>query len=131
MGPAITLPIFTAGKIRGNIEAQKQRLEQAVTQYQNTVLKSLEETENALVAYGHEKDRQEKLVAAVEASRQATMLANELYTRGLSDFLSVLDAQRQQLASEDDLAQSDTAVITNLVALYKALGGGWEAVPQQ
>jgi multidrug efflux system outer membrane protein len=131
VGPAITLPIFTAGKIRGNIEAQKQRLEQAVTQYQNTVLKSLEETENALVAYGHEKDRQEKLVAAVEASRQATMLANELYTRGLSDFLSVLDAQRQQLASEDDLAQSDTAVITNLVALYKALGGGWEAVPQQ
>ena len=131
VGPAITLPIFTAGKIRGNIETQKQRLEQAVTQYQSTVLKSLEEIENALVAYGHEKDRQEKLVAAVEASRQATMLANELYTRGLSDFLSVLDAQRQQLASEDDLAQSDTAVITNLVALYKALGGGWEAVPQQ
>ena len=95
------------------------------------MLKSLEETENALVAYGHEKDRQEKLVAAVEASRQATMLANELYTRGLSDFLSVLDAQRQQLASEDDLAQSDTAVLTNLVALYKALGGGWEAVPQR
>src|SRR5216684_5675806 len=131
IGPAITLPIFTAGKIRGNIEAQKQRLEQAVTQYQSTVLKSLEETENALVAYGHEKNRQEKLVSAVEASRQATMLANELYTRGLSDFLSVLDAQRQQLASEDDLAQSDTAVVTNLVALYKALGGGWEAVPQQ
>jgi len=131
VGPAITLPIFTAGKIRGNIEAQKQRFELAVTQYQSTVLKSLEETENALVAYGHEKDRQEKLVAAVEASRQATMLANELYTRGLSDFLSVLDAQRQQLASEDDLTQSDTAVITNLVALYKALGGGWEAVPQQ
>jgi NodT family efflux transporter outer membrane factor (OMF) lipoprotein len=131
VGPAITLPIFTAGKIRGNIEAQKQRLEQAVTQYQSTVLKSLEETENALVAYGHEKDRQEKLVAAVEASRQATMLANELYTRGLSDFLSVLDAQRQQLAADDDLAQSDTAVITNLVALYKALGGGWEAVPQK
>ena len=131
VGPAITLPIFTAGKIRGNIEAQKQRLEQAVMQYQSTVLKSLEETENALVAYGHEKNRQEKLVAAVESSRQATMLASELYTRGLSDFLSVLDAQRQQLASEDDLAQSDTAVITNLVALYKALGGGWEAVPQQ
>src|SRR5216684_1338199 len=131
VGPAITLPIFTAGKIRGNIEAQKQRLEQAVTQYQSTVLKSLEETENALVAYGHEKDRQEKLVAAVEASRQATMLANELYTRGLSDFLSVLDAQRQQLAAEEDLAQSDTAVVTDLVALYKALGGGWEIVPQQ
>jgi NodT family efflux transporter outer membrane factor (OMF) lipoprotein len=128
IGPAITLPIFAGGKIRGNIEAQKQRLDQALTQYQNAVLRSLEETENALVAYGHEKERQEKLVAAVEASRQATMLANELYTRGLSDFISVLDAQRQQLAAEDDLAQSDTTVITDLVALYKALGGGWDAV---
>jgi multidrug efflux system outer membrane protein len=128
-GPAITLPIFTGGRIRGNIEAQKQRLEQALIQYQSAVLRSLEETENSLVAYGHEKARQEKLVAAVEASRQATMLANEVYTRGLSDFLSVLDAQRQQLAAEDDLAQSDTTVVTNLVALYKALGGGWETVP--
>jgi NodT family efflux transporter outer membrane factor (OMF) lipoprotein len=130
IGPAITLPIFTAGKIRGNIEAQKQRLDQALSEYQSTVLRSLEETENALVAYGHEKDRQESLVKAVEASRQATMLADELYTRGLSDFLSVLDAQRQQLAAEDDLAQSDTTVITDLVALYKVLGGGWEIFPQ-
>lgn len=128
IGPAITMPIFTAGKIRGNIEAQKQRLDQALTQYQGTVLRSLEETENALVAYGHEKDREEKLVASVEASRQATLLANELYTRGLSDFLSVLDAQRQQLVAEDDLAQSDTIVVTDLVALYKALGGGWDMV---
>lgn len=130
VGPAITLPIFTAGKIRGNIEAQKQRLDQTLTEYRNTVLRALEETENALVAYGHQKDRQARLVAAVEASRQATLLAGELYTRGLSDFLSVLDAQRQQLAAEEDLAQSDTSVVTNLVALYKALGGGWEAVPQ-
>jgi NodT family efflux transporter outer membrane factor (OMF) lipoprotein len=126
VGPAITVPIFTAGKIRGNIEAQKQRLDQALTEYQSTVLRSLEETENALVAYGHEKDRRQKLIAAVSASREATTLANELYTRGLSDFLSVLDAQRQQLAAEDELAQSDTVVVTNLVALYKALGGGWE-----
>jgi outer membrane protein, multidrug efflux system len=130
IGPAITLPIFNGGKIRGNIEAQRQRLNQALTEYQNTVLRSLEETENALVAYGHEKDRQARLVAAVEASRQATMLADELYTRGLSDFLSVLDAQRQQLAAEEDLAQSDTVVVTDLVALYKALGGGWDAIPQ-
>ena len=129
-GPAITLPFFTAGKIRGNIEAQKQRLEQVLTEYQNTVLRSLEETENSLVAYGREKARRARLIAAVEASRQATMLASELYTRGLTDFLSVLDAQRQQLAGEDDLAQSDTTVVTNLVALYKALGGGWETAPR-
>jgi multidrug efflux system outer membrane protein len=131
IGPAITLPIFTGGKIRANIEAQKQRLDQALTQYRSTVLRSLEETENSLVAYGREKDRRARLMASVEASRQATMLADELYSRGLSDFLSVLDAQRQQLAAEEDLAQSDTAVVSDLVALFKALGGGWESVPQQ
>lgn len=129
LGPALTLPIFTGGRIRGNIEAQKQRLEQAAHQYQITILRSLEETENALIAYGRERIRRESLLSSVEASRQATTLANELYTRGLSDFLSVLDAQRQQLAAEDDLAQSDTTVVTNLIALYKALGGGWEVAP--
>jgi NodT family efflux transporter outer membrane factor (OMF) lipoprotein len=127
IGPAISLPLFTGGKLRGNLEAQKQRLDQAVTDYQSTVLRSLEETENALVSYGREKDRRESLAGAVAASREATSLANELYTRGLSDFLSVLDAQRQQLSAEDDLAQSDTAVVTNLVALYKSLGGGWQS----
>jgi NodT family efflux transporter outer membrane factor (OMF) lipoprotein len=128
IGPAITLPIFNGGRIRANIEAHKQRLEQAVTEYRVAVLRSFEETENSLVAYGREQQRHDRLVAAVDASRQATQLANELYTRGLADFLSVLDAQRQQLAAEDDLARSDTAVVTDLIALYKALGGGWESL---
>ena len=125
IGPAITLPIFTGGNIRANIAVQKERLEETVTQYRSVVLRSLEETEDALAAYGRERERHERLTAAVEASRQATGLASELYVRGLADFLSVLDAQRQQLAAEDDLAQSDAAVITDLVAVYKALGGGW------
>jgi NodT family efflux transporter outer membrane factor (OMF) lipoprotein len=126
VGPSIKLPIFTGGRIKGNLEAEKQRLVQAQLEYRNAVLRSLEETENALTAYGREQERRERLQAAARASRDATQMANELYTRGLEDFLSVLDAQRQQLAIEDDLAQSDTAVVTNLVALYKALGGGWE-----
>ncbi|HKE29471.1 MAG TPA: efflux transporter outer membrane subunit [Bryobacteraceae bacterium] len=124
-GPAVSLPFFTGGKIHANIAAQQQRLDQALAAYQNTILRSLEETENSLTAYGHEKDRRERLLAEVEASRQATSLANEVYTRGLADFLSVLDAQRQQLSAEDDLAQSDTAVVTDLIAIYKSLGGGW------
>ena len=126
IGPGITLPIFTGGRIRANIEARKQQLAEAMTQYQSVVLRSLEETEDALSLYTRERDRHEHLTTAVDASRQATGLANELYVRGLSDFLSVLDAQRQQLAAEDDLAQSDATVVTGLVALYKALGGGWQ-----
>jgi NodT family efflux transporter outer membrane factor (OMF) lipoprotein len=125
VGPAIRLPIFTGGRLRANMEAQKQRLSQAQLAYRSTVLRSLEETENALTAYGREQERREHLQAAAQSSRESTRLANELYTRGLADFLTVLDAQRQQLAIEDDLVQSDTAVVTDLVALYKALGGGW------
>jgi multidrug efflux system outer membrane protein len=127
-GPAITLPIFSGGKIRANIAAEKERLNQALLEYRNTVLHALEETEDSLVAYNREKERREAVTSAVESSRQATGLANELYTRGLSDFLDVLDAQRQQLVSEDDLVQSDTSVVTDLIALYKALGGGWEVL---
>jgi NodT family efflux transporter outer membrane factor (OMF) lipoprotein len=125
VGPAIRLPIFTGGRLRANMEAQKQRPNQAELAYRSTVLRSLEETENALTAYGHEQERREQLQAAAQSIRESARLANELYTRGLADFLTVLDAQRQQLAIEDDLVQSDTAVVTNLVALYKALGGGW------
>ncbi|HEY1495013.1 MAG TPA: efflux transporter outer membrane subunit [Candidatus Solibacter sp.] len=125
-GPQIKLPIFTGGRLKANLEAQKQRLYQARLAYQSAVLRSLEETENTLTAYGREQERRERLQMAARASKDATQMATELYAHGLADFLSVLDAQRQQLATEDDLAQSDTAVMTNLVALYKALGGGWE-----
>jgi multidrug efflux system outer membrane protein len=125
-GPAIKLPIFTGGRLKANLEAQRQRLVQSQLEYQSVVLRSFEETENALTAWGREQERRERLQSAARASREATGMATELYTRGLADFLSVLDAQREQLRIEDDLAVSDTAVVTDLVALYKALGGGWE-----
>lgn len=125
VGPGVTIPIFEAGRIRANIAAKKQQFEQASIQYQLAALNALRETEDSLTAYGREQERRKKLLAAVESSREATQLATELYARGLTDFLSVLDAQRDQLANEDALASSDTAVLTDLVALYKSLGGGW------
>ena len=98
---------------------------------QSTVLNSLEETENALVNYSQEQERRDRLQAAVAQNQTALELSRELYTSGLGDFLAVLDAERQLYGSEDLLAQSQTAVTTNLIALYKALGGGWESFPQQ
>lgn len=124
-GPGVRLPIFTGGRIRSNIAMQDARLQQAVTQYESAVLKSLEEVENALVAYSRQQDRRVKLQQAVDESRRAVELANELYLRGLADFLSVLEAQKSKYELEDELAQSETAVVINLVALYKAVGGGW------
>ena len=131
VGPAISIPIFTGGRIRSNIAVQNVRWKQAQILYQSTVLNSLEETEDALVNYSQEQERRDRLQAAVSQNQTALELSRELYTSGLGDFLAVLDAQRQLYGNEDLLAQSQTAVTTNLIALYKALGGGWESFPQQ
>jgi multidrug efflux system outer membrane protein len=128
IGPTLSWPIFDAGRIRANIAVQDARTEQQLTTYEQTVLTSLEEVENALVAYSREQVRHAQLAEAVEANRRAVELSNELYIRGLGDFLNVLDSQRALFASESDLAQSEATVSTNLVALYKALGGGWETI---
>jgi multidrug efflux system outer membrane protein len=126
VGPAISLPIFTGGRIRANIAANDARLQEARAHYEGAMLTALEDVENALSRYAREEERRTKLATAADASRTAVDLARELYSRGLADFLSVLDAQRQQYAAEDELAQSQTAIVTNVVALYKALGGGWK-----
>jgi len=124
-GVGIRLPIFNGGRIRSNIRAQDARLDQAILIYEDTVRHSFEEVENSLTAYERERQQQTKLAQAVASNRRAVDLSKELYTAGLSDFLSVLEAQKSLYASEDELARSEARVSTNLVALYKALGGGW------
>jgi multidrug efflux system outer membrane protein len=130
-GPTIRWPIFDAGRIRANMRVQDARQEQALIRYEQTVLTALEDVENALVAYRQEQVRQRSLTAAVQAHQRAVALANELYTKGLADFLNVLEAQRLLLAAESQLAQSNTAQSSHAVALYKALGGGWEQQPER
>lgn len=85
----------------------------------------MRDVETALVNYANEQNRNAALIDAVAANRRAFTLANELYLRGLNSFLNVLDAQRSLFTAENDLTQSDAAMANNLVALYKALGGGW------
>lgn len=124
-GPRITWPIFNAGTIRANIEVQTALQEQALISYESTVLGALEEVENALVAYAEEQLRRQALIQAVDAARQAFELAQHKYQAGLTDFSTVLDSQRSLLSYQDQLAQSEGSVTSNLVRLYKALGGGW------
>jgi NodT family efflux transporter outer membrane factor (OMF) lipoprotein len=125
-GPVVTLPIFTGGRIRSQVRVQDARLQQSVIAYRSTVLSALEETENALVTYAQEQTRHDRLESAVKSNEESVQLSSELYKAGLTDFLSVLDAQRELYATEDLLAQSRTAETVNLIALYKALGGGWQ-----
>ncbi len=126
VGPTITWPVFTAGRLRAQVEIQNARQEQAAIRYEKTVLTALQDVESALVAYSKEQITRDSLIQAVKANRQAVDIANELYMRGLVDFLNVIISQRSLNFAEDQLAQSAQRVSSNLVALYKALGGGWE-----
>ena len=126
IGPTILWPVFDAGRIRANIAVRNAQQEQALTLYEKTVLTAFEDVENSLMNYAKEQTRYRALMDAVAANRRAVQMANELYTRGLVDFLNVLETQRSLYASESELAQSETVMASNLVALYKALGGGWE-----
>ncbi len=125
-GPKVTWRLLEFPQIRAKIRAQSARQEQALAEYEKTVLTAFEEAENALVAYQQEQERCRQLREAVAASRQAAALARQLYDQGLIEFLNVLDAERSLYQIEDQHAQSEQAVVTYLVALFKALGGGWE-----
>jgi outer membrane protein, multidrug efflux system len=128
-GPSISLPIFTAGRIRANVAVQQARVKQSEAAYRSTILTALEETENALVGYSNEQERRERLKRAIAANRTALDLARSQYRAGIADFLTVLDAERTLSENEDLLAQSQTTVVTRLVSLYRALGGGWSVSP--
>ena len=126
VGPTIQWPVFQGGRIVGNIAVQEERQQQALLGWRQTILDALEEAENAIVAYTRERDRRATLAAAVDANQRAVDLAQSLYTRGLTDFLDVLQAQGSLFLTQTELARSDASVSSSLVALNKALGGGWE-----
>jgi NodT family efflux transporter outer membrane factor (OMF) lipoprotein len=127
-GPGITWAIFKAGAIRQNIEVQSALQEQYLIAYEGAVLSALGEVENALVAYAEEQQRRQSLSEATQAAQKAVELAQHKFQAGLTDFSNVLDAQRSLLSFQDQLAQSDGTVTSNLVGLYKALGGGWTSL---
>jgi NodT family efflux transporter outer membrane factor (OMF) lipoprotein len=127
LGPSLNWPLFDMGRNRANLELKKAVQEEELLAYEQTVLGALQEVENALIASTKEDEHRQALIRAVAANRTAVDLATALYAAGENDFLVVLDAQRSLYASEDALAQSSRTVATNLVALFKALGGGWPA----
>ncbi|CAE6807377.1 efflux transporter outer membrane subunit [Paraburkholderia haematera] len=126
IGPNISWLIFDAGKVRFAMRAEEARTDQAAAVYQRTVLGALRDVETALVSYAQSHVRRDRLAAEVAADREAVTIATRLYRQGLNDFLSVLDAERSLYAADDKLAQSDRDMALALVALYKALGGGWQ-----
>jgi NodT family efflux transporter outer membrane factor (OMF) lipoprotein len=117
--------IFDGGSIRQNIKLQTAKQEQALGFYESTVLTALKDVESALVGYANEQVRRDSLVAAMKAGQSAFELARSQYSSGLVSFQTVVDTQQSLLSTQDQLAVSQARVTSNLISLYKALGGGW------
>lgn len=121
----IAAPLFDAGRLRAQVEAQDAVREQAQVAYEQSVLTALRDVENALSALARSQERQGALTNAADAARNAAALARQRYTAGLVDFQSVLDTERTRLSVEDSLASTRADGVLALIRLYKALGGGW------
>ncbi|HEX4023104.1 MAG TPA: efflux transporter outer membrane subunit [Steroidobacteraceae bacterium] len=129
IGPGISWAAFNLGRVRAQVGAQRAQNYTALAQYEQTVLRALEEIEDALVTHARTRDELMHAADAAQASATAARLARTRYEEGAVDFLEVLDAERTQLQAEDHLAQSRTDAVTSLVAVYTALGGSWEGAP--
>ncbi len=129
IGPGVSWSILNWGQVQSNINQQKAIRIQAFLNYRQTVLQALYDVNSALAAYTREQLHEKLLLQAVAQNQNAVKYATQLYENGLTDFLNVLTAQQALYASQDALVQSHSAVSTDLVALYKALGGGWEPEP--
>jgi NodT family efflux transporter outer membrane factor (OMF) lipoprotein len=125
----LTQPIFDAGKRRAAVRAAREEREQAFLAYKTTVLGALRDVEDALSRYEAEEARRANLIRTVEASRNSLQIAQDQYSTGFTPFLNVLQSETALLNAQDQLTQSDANVASDLVAVYKALGGGWTDAP--
>ncbi|MBJ2347430.1 MULTISPECIES: efflux transporter outer membrane subunit [Pseudomonas] len=126
LGPSITWAAFDLGSVRARLRGANAEADGALANYEQQVLLALEESENAFSDYGKRQQRLISLIRQSESSRAAADLAEIRYREGTEDFLVLLDAQRERLAAEDSQAQAEVDLYRGIVAIYKALGGGWQ-----
>ncbi len=125
-GPSLSLPLFEGGQLRATLALREAQQQEAAINYRKTVLSAFRDVDDAMTGYATEQSRRDRLDDSVRASRRALEIADQRYNRGISNYLDVLTAQKTLLNNEAQLADSTAMVTTNLVALYKALGGGWD-----
>jgi NodT family efflux transporter outer membrane factor (OMF) lipoprotein len=128
VGPAVSIPIFEGGRLRGTLELRESQQREAAIFFQKTVLRAWKEVDDAMTAYREAQLRRADVARSVTENQAALSAARQRYQEGAIDFLNVITAQAQLLQSENDLADSDTQIATLLVNLYRALGGGWQIV---
>lgn len=130
VGPSLRWPIWHAGRIKNAIRVEDEKANEALATYEDTVLKALEDVENALFGHLEEKRRRTSLAAAVRAAARAVTLSMDLYESGEIDYLRVIEAQREQLRLQDLEAEARARIAATAVSLYRALGGGWRVKPE-
>ena len=126
MSGVVDLPIFDAGRRRGDYKIAKAQDEELLISYQKAINGAFRDVSDALVGYQKNKEHTNSVNRLAETLRDQSMLASARYVGGVSSYLEVLDTERQRLSAEQELAQSQRDVLTSLVGLYKALGGGWQ-----
>ncbi len=130
-GPSIQWAAFDLGRVHQRIKQKEAAADGALARYEQTVLRALEETDASLTDYAKARVKQQHLESSATASADAARLARARFDSGVADFLTVLDAERTMLEAEDRLAQSETQTATALLAMYKALGGGFRPLPRE
>jgi NodT family efflux transporter outer membrane factor (OMF) lipoprotein len=126
VGPQVSWPIFNYDRIENRVRVQDARYQQLLVAYRHTVLAAAQEVEDALSGFLNSQEAARFQENSVKAAEKSVDLAVKEYQEGSADYQRVLDAQRSLLQQDTALAQSRSAIATNLIALYKALGGGWE-----
>jgi NodT family efflux transporter outer membrane factor (OMF) lipoprotein len=128
VGPSISIPIFEGGRLQGVLTLRESQQREAVIFFQKTVLRAWKEVDDALTAYREAQHQRADIARSVTENQAALQAARQRYSEGAIDFLNVITTQARLLQSENDLADSETRIATDLVNLYRALGGGWEVV---
>jgi NodT family efflux transporter outer membrane factor (OMF) lipoprotein len=126
LGPRVSWPFLNYGRIRNTIRVEDARYQQLLISYRSSVLQAAQEVEDAIAGFARSKEAQVSEERAVVAAQRSVEISMVQYREGAVDFQRVLDAERSLLVEQNNLAQIRSAVTTNLIALYKALGGGWE-----
>jgi multidrug efflux system outer membrane protein len=124
--PSISWPAFNIGRVLASVDESEAAAQAALATFEQTVLLALEDTENALEQFSSARQRRDLLRTSVENSAKAVEISRTQYENGLVDLLPVLDSQRALLAAQLQLSESETNLITALVSVFKALGGGWD-----
>jgi len=131
VGPAVRWELLEGGRILANIDAHGAIKQELLDQYKLTILLALQETADSLIAFDNQQRQSNLLIQTVQSNQDSVRIASEQYAGGTVGYLSLLDAQRSLLRTQETLVQSQGNVTLSMIALYKSIGGGWEKVDQE